>query len=155
MRSTIVAVVVLVLCGCDEKPKAKTLTTAELASLKPGPVRGKLTSEQIKRITRMHEVFAEVDPTPLAEVLENFSRDLNPDSEIAIWEAMATAYGGFVTEHTLTPEGRREAYGLVLVRSAASAEEVLKEPLKVLSRDEARDLLKRYAAPPAPIRVTE
>ncbi|MFT3713790.1 MAG: hypothetical protein QM817_39525 [Archangium sp.] len=156
MRSALImAGVALWLTACDEKPAPQKLTAGDLAALKPAPVRSKLTPSQIDRIKQVHATFAEVDTATLEKTIEDFTRDENPESEIAIWEAMASAYGGFVVDHPLTLDGRREAFALVLTRSAAPEEEVLQTSLKVLTTEQLRDLMRRYHAPPAPIRVAK
>jgi hypothetical protein len=139
--------------SCDRKPVPGTIEVGQLSSLKKGPVRGSLTAAQIERLTSVQRVFAEVDKTPLPEFLEDFSRDLHPDREIAIWEAMAIAYTAFVSEGKTTSAERNEAYSLLLARSGAPTEAVLQTPLKVLTKAEAINLLSRYVGAPEPITV--
>ncbi len=95
-----------------------------------------------------------MDHTPLGETLDDFSRDVHTDQEIAIWEAMARAFSGFVIDRKPSPQAQAEAYSLLLERSGIPTEEVLRRnPLKVLSVAEADDLLQRYVEPPRPIVV--
>lgn len=152
-RAAVAVVALCWLAGCDRKSPPKTLTAGELSSLKPGPIRGALSAEQVERLKRIQQVFAEVDPTPLPKLVEDFSRDEDPDQEIAIWEAMATAYSGFLDAKKTTVAGRQEAFSLLLLRSGSSTATVLERPLKVLTAEEAADLLSRYTDAPVPIKV--
>jgi hypothetical protein len=123
--------------------------------LQPGPVQhDNLTPEQIERITELQDTFREVDPTPLAEWIDDFKRDREPDREIRIYESMAAAYAGFCSGRSLTLEAKREVYQLVLMRSGAPDDEVLaRAALKVLTPTDAREILGLYNAPPSAVQV--
>src|SRR5262245_29705834 len=94
-------------CGSSNAPDSQNASASRTqwvdpAKLQPGPIqRENLTREQVERITRVQEIFKEVDPTPLAEWIDDFKRDLDPDREIRIYEAMAMAYAGFCTGRIL------------------------------------------------------
>jgi hypothetical protein len=73
--------------------KKRKVTMVNLRDLKPGPIRDKgLTQEQKDRIAAIRETFLEMSTDSLAQWLENFMRDLHPEQEIQLWEAMARAY---------------------------------------------------------------
>jgi len=128
---------------------------AKPGQLRPGPIRhATLTPTQIARIEAVQKTFAEFDPSPLDKWIDDFKRDEHPDREIAIYEAMAQAYRGYCSRHTLTREAREEVYGLVLARSGAPDDEVMRgAQLRYLSREDAIDVLRGYTAPPQPILV--
>ena len=150
---TLLAVGLLASCK-GEKPAPQTQWVAT-ESLRPGPVRGGLTPSQIERIGKLQKTFVDVDPTPLAKWIEDFSRDADPDREIRIYEGMAEAYAAYCAGRNLTAEGRSDVYSVVLVRSGAPDSEVLANvKLKTLSLDDAREILRLYPAPPEPITVT-
>jgi len=70
--------------------------------------------------------------------VDNFKRDLNPDRELDIWEAIAKAYTAYCSKRTLSPEAKREVYKVVLLRSMAPESDVLERlELKVLTKDDA------------------
>lgn len=102
----------------------------------------------------MKSVFENVDPTPLAKWIEDFSRDLNPDREIKIWEGMAQPFETFVAKRTLSIQAKKEAFQVVLLRLGASDEETLKhmKPTE-LSEADIKEILSMYSAVPEPIRV--
>jgi len=122
-------------------------------SLRPGPVRrDALSAEQMARVTKLHETLKEVDPSTLDEWVDGFKRDINPDSEIQIWEAIAAAYAGYTGSHKLDAEAKKDVFKVLLVRSAANEEGVLAHvELKVLSKQQAREVMSLYAAPARPI----
>jgi hypothetical protein len=100
-------------------------------------------------------------PAPVAALrlvcekwVDDFKRDRDPDREIAIYETMARAYTGYCTRYPVTTDARIEVYRLVLARSAAPDDEVLRRVrLEVLSREQAEEVLRGYPAPPQPIEV--
>ena len=124
--------------------------------VEPGPIRHtNLTEEQMSRVQRVQKIFNEVDPSPLEKWVEDFKRDVNPDRELAIWEEMATAYETFTSSRSLTPDGKKEVFQVVLMRSAAADEEALKHlELKVLTEKDARAIMALFTTKPQPIRVT-
>ncbi|MDI3283649.1 Fic family protein [Polyangium sp. 15x6] len=120
----------------------------------PDTPQSSLTPEQIKRIEAVQKVFAAIDPSPLEKWLDDFARDANPDREITIYEAMAQAYTSFCSQRSLTLDAQLEVFGLLLMRSGASDDEVLQRAkLEHLSLADARALLRGYSASPHPIRV--
>ena len=125
------------------------------AKISQGPiVHAKLSEEQLARISRLQKTFAEVDPTPLEKWIEDFSRDQDPDREIKIWEGMAQPFEAFTAKHTLTPQGKKEAFQVVMLRSGASESETLSHlKLQVLTEADAKEILAAYREAPEPIRV--
>ena len=128
-----------------------------LADLQPGPIRHvKLDADLEARIRNFEPIFAEVYPKSHEEWLDGVMRDLNPEPEIAIWEAMAAAYQTFTEKHTLTVDARKEAFGLLLMRSAADEQTTLSgAKLRHLSPAEAEEIVKLYSAQPQPVQVIE
>ena len=123
--------------------------------IQPGPIQtANLDDEQIQRITRLQRVFSEVDPTPLEKWIEDFKRDLYPEREIRIWEAMADAYQRYCQSKELSPAAKKEVFSLLLIRSGTSADDVLENvELHILTEDEAKDVLACYSYEPKPIEV--
>jgi len=116
----------------------------DLESLKRGPVRrASLSDVQLARIRRFHEILAEIDGFTLEQRVDGFKRDLNPDSEIEVWEAVAAAFERFCAARRLTHEAQRDVYSLLLRRTMMSEEEALsRSELKGLSKEEAAELLR-------------
>jgi len=122
-------------------------------SLKPGPIRHTaLPPNLLKRAIALEPVFADVYPVTHEKWIEGFRRDAHPENEIAIWEQIAAAYTQFIKDRQVPIAQRREAFGLLLYRSGATAEETLQQAkLKHLTREEARRLVNLYKANPEPI----
>jgi hypothetical protein len=141
--------------GCRDADRSKVQQVSP-GELRAGPIRhDTLTPAQVDRITRLHETFRDVDPTPLSKWLEDFKRDNDPDREIRIYEGMAEAYQAFCTGRDLSHAAKSEAYQVVLLRCGASDEEVLRSTKpQVLTVGEVKEILARYRMPPAPITVT-
>lgn len=58
--------------------------------------KNELTARQVERIRAFKAIVGENDPTSLEEAIDNFSRDRNPDAEIAIWEHIAEVWSSEV-----------------------------------------------------------
>ena len=125
----------------------------ELSDIQPGPIRHKeLSPELTDRAMKVREVVYEVYKTTEEQWLEGFRRDVNPESEIRIWEAIASAYSKFNSRHDLSFEHRKEAFGLLLVRS--STEDVDFSKFKLLSEDLAKEVVSYYLIDAQPIEVS-
>lgn len=124
-----------------------------LKDLKAGDfVHDTLTKQQLENVKRIHSAFSEVMHSTLAETIDKFKRDQHPDREIAIWLKMATAYERFaVQKHIEEYDKKKEAYELLLLRSMASEEHVLRKyRFHYLSVEEVNEVLSYYAEPPLP-----
>jgi hypothetical protein len=144
--------------GCDraDTSSGRKVQSVDPKRMEPGPIRhASLTEEQISRAQRVQKIFSEVDPSPIEKWIEDFKRDANPDRELAIWEGMATAYETFTASKSLTLEGKKEVFRVVLLRSGESDDEVLKHAdLKILTEKDARAIMALFTTKPQPIRVT-
>ena len=121
--------------------------------IQQGPIRhSQLPDAQVERIRKMEPIFAEVYPRSHEEWLDGFQRDLDPEPEIVIWEAMAAAYQGYTGKRSLSKDAKLEVFGLLLVRSAGDEPSTLAgAKLKHLSRAEAEEVLHLYSAAPQPV----
>lgn len=151
-----IAVIVLIAFLVFRKsgPGTQLIRASDL-EFQPGPIRhARLPEPLVARIRNFEPVFAEVYSRTHQEWLDGFQRDINPESEVAVWEAMAVAYQNFTRERALSLEAKSEAFGLLLVRSAADEQQTLSDAkLKYLTRADAEKLLRLYSAPPKPIAV--
>ncbi len=138
-----------------QQPEAPDIKPAAPQNIQPGPIRhASLSPEMDARIRRFEPVFAEVYPRSHDQWLDGFKHDANPEREVAIWEAMAVAYQTFTQKHTLTPDARKEAFGLLVARSAADEQTTLSgAKLSHLSHAEAEELVRLYSAAPKPVEV--
>jgi hypothetical protein len=138
-------------------PPTPEIRDIDPKALQPGPIRHEsLTDEQMARVRKLVDALREVDHSPLEKWVDDFKRDLNPDNEIEIWEAIAKAYASFTGSRSLDQSAKEEVFKLLLLRSMMTPDEALRRvKLKALSEKDARDVLALYGAPPRPITVTK
>ncbi len=146
MRLVISCLLAFLGFGCarqNEKPQPK-IERVNPADLKSNSIQHEqLTEDQLQRVKKLHEIFAEVDKSSLEIWIDNFKRDMNPDKEIAVWERIAKAYTNYVSQKELSLEAKEDVFQTLLMGSMSSDEETIKSlKLKVLSQDEARKILK-------------
>ncbi|HEX8912745.1 MAG TPA: hypothetical protein VF796_10335 [Humisphaera sp.] len=124
-------------------PSSESVDPTQLV---PGPIRhDALSQEQLDRIARLQETFAEVDPSPMDVWIDNFKRDRDPDRELRVWEQMARAYSAFTSSRPLTLAEKKEAFGIVLARSGAPTDQVLPGlRLKHISRSDAAEIMRHF-----------
>ena len=139
--------------ACKESRRASQVQWVDPARVRPGPIRHEqLTSTQVERIKKLQQTFSEVDPSPPEKWIEDFKRDRDPEREIRIYEGMAAAYDAYCSGRTLTLPAKKDVYQVVILRSGATDAEVLPQlKLRVLSLDDAKDILKLYRMDPVPI----
>jgi hypothetical protein len=112
----------------------------------PGPL--------IERIRQLQPIFAEIYPRSNEQWLDGFKRDINPEPEIAIWEAVGAAYTRFNQSRMLNLSAKGEVLGLLILRSSADEESILaKAKLQYLSPAEAQELLRLYSVAPKPLKI--
>lgn len=148
MRLTLASLLAFLIPGCDgakdnQRSDTKVVNTP---ALKPNEIQHEqLSEEQLRRIKKLHETFAEVDKSSLETWIDNFKRDADPDSEIAIWERIARAYMSYCAGRELTLEAKDEVFQTLVMRSLTTEEDAVKRlKLKVLSEDEARRIMSSY-----------
>ena len=126
-----------------QQPKIERVDTA---TMKPGPIQHEqLSDEQLRRITHLHEILAEVDPSSLETWTDNFKRDMHPDQEIAVWERIARAYTTYTSQKNLSLDAKGDVFQTLVLASMSSDEASIKSlKLKVLSEDEARKIMKAF-----------
>jgi T5orf172 domain len=113
-----------------------------------------LSSEQKLRIRIIAETLKEVHPQTYEEWIEGFTRDIKPEREIQIWEQISKAFLKVDRSGNFDKEQRREAFQLLLQRSAESTNSILKDlNLETLSRSAANIILRGYEVPPEPVLI--
>jgi hypothetical protein len=105
--------------------------------LKKGPVQYEKLSEELeKRIRDCFARLAEVDKTPVENLLDDFKRDQNPEREIAVWEAVADAYEAFLKTRKTDPAIRQAAFQVLMQLSMSGGKSL---EVKDLRRDPLTD----------------
>ena len=146
------------LAACDSKPMndkspyEEAKESLKASDIQPGPIRHDHISEELDaRIRKFGAVFAEVYPITHKEWIDGFQRDAVPENEVVIWEQMASAYSKFLESADIDAAARKEAFGLLLVRSSTADIEGRYSELKVLTTDQAKSLVALYDAAPKPV----
>ena len=113
-------------------------------TLRKGPIRHESLSEDfLARVRKFHSMLAEVDGMTIEERVDCFRRDLHPENEIVVWEAIARAFERFCRARDLSADAKRDVYSLLLMRSMTTEAETLKRvDFKALSLDDADKLLR-------------
>lgn len=124
-------------------------------TVQPGPIRhDTLSVDQEQRIKQLKETLRDADPSSLAQWLDDFKRDQDPEREIRVFEGMAQAYTAYCNPRSLTSRAKQEVLQVLAARSEAPEGEVLQHlSLKVLSLAAAKDILRLYKQAPEPITV--
>ena len=131
-------------------PRSKSVRPSDIHL---GPICHQKLSDGLEaRIRKFEPIFAEVYPRTHEGWLDGFQRDVDPEPEVAIWEAMAYAYQSFTKKRSISLDAKKEAFGLLLVRSAGDEQHTLSgATLRHLSRADAEELLRLYSAAPQPV----
>lgn len=128
-------------------------TYIDLDRLIPSPIGTSiLSSDQKQRILIFREIFSTVFPRATKDVLDDFSRDRNPESEIKIWEHMAKAFMKIHTNEFISDDYKEEAYTLLLERTWHSKTNVLiNRQLMHIKEEQAKLILDFYELKPKPL----
>ncbi|WP_445628314.1 GIY-YIG nuclease family protein [Nostoc sp. DSM 114167] len=138
----------------DDPPEVVMLS---VTSLVPSPTGTSLLSDDQKaRVEIIAEIFANIFRDTSDAWIMDFSRDHNPETEIYIWEHIATAFLKIEQVKFLSEEQKKEAFALLLMRSMTSANKVLEQfKLKTFSRKTAKEILREYKVNPRPLVVRQ
>lgn len=154
----IAAIIVCVspLCGNDANTEPPTVKIP-IGRLKPGPVRHEtLTANQLARIATLQRTLAEVDSDPLAKWIDDFRRDVDPERELAIWEAVAKAYSQYCAGKLLSVDAKQDVIKILLLRAEVPEDEAVRQlNTAVFSVEQARGIMRLYSLPAKPIQVYE
>jgi hypothetical protein len=95
-----------------------------LDELKPGPIRhAKLPPALVARIEWLKLTLDEVYPQSMAEWLDGFQRDVNPEPEVVWWERLAHCYVEYSHGQELNSQQKQAAFRVIVKLALGSAEE--------------------------------
>ena len=121
-------------------------------------VHSSLPPELLPRIKATTNIFEPVDGISYEQAVDLYKRDLNPESNLVIWEEMARVYTAFCAARCTSPEERMDVYRTLLLRSMYSPEETINNlQLNVISKAEALSIVSQYKlkAEPIPVMVKQ
>ena len=79
-----------------------------------------LSPEQIARLSRLAEALDEVYPLNREEWVDGFLRDLDPEREMRILEAVAVTYQHFTSAGGMATANKKHLYGALLILSGGA-----------------------------------
>lgn len=136
------------------------VSVAETVTIDPNEVslnehiQSSLPPELLPRIKATTNVFQPVDGISYEQAVDLYKRDLNPESNLIIWEEMARVYTAFCAARCTSPEERIDVYRALLLRSMYSPEETIKKlQLNALNKAEVLSIINQYNLKPEPIPV--
>ncbi|QJP97022.1 GIY-YIG nuclease family protein [Pseudomonas fluorescens] len=129
----------------------------ELKKIKSSPIgTSSISPEQADRIKIIAMLLSKIFPSKVEEWLEDFTRDLDPEREICIWEQITKSYLTIDEIEIASDDLKQEAFALLLHRSTSPTTEVLAEAeLKHFNRKSAKRLLQSYELKPKPLVVVK
>lgn len=101
----------------SEPPKHRP-QLVEAGSLRPGPIRHEVLPDSfVVRARLAHAVLGAAAPVSLAEFLDAFRRDADPESELRIWERIALVTADLTRTRNVTDRERGSLVATLLFAS--------------------------------------
>src|SRR5947209_18336965 len=89
--------------------------------IKPGPIRHQeLPPALVARIEWLRLTLEEVYPQSMAEWLDGFQRDVNPEPEVVWWERLAHCYVEYSQGQELDPREKQAAFRVIIKLALAA-----------------------------------
>jgi hypothetical protein len=96
----------------------------KLEDLTPAPIRHReLPPALVARIDWIRLTLDEVYPQSMAEWLDGFQRDTNPEHEVVWWEWLAHCYVEYSEGQEVSPAQKQAAFRVMMKLALGSAEE--------------------------------
>ena len=155
MRPTIF--IAILLCAFPAPILAQKVITVDPKDIQYSPYRHKdLPAALLKRIRATTDTFEKIDGVTYEQAVDLYKRDLDPESNLVLWEEMVRAYKIFCQGRCVTKPEQMDVYRSLLLRTMFSEEESIKRSkLTVLTLDEARSAMKLYRLAPKPLDVIQ
>nr|WP_315495432.1 hypothetical protein [uncultured Rhodoferax sp.] len=136
---------------------AQKVTTVDPKDVQLSPYKYKeLPPALLKRIKATTDTFEKIDGMSYEQAVDLYKRDLDPESNLVLWEEMVRAYKIFCQKRCATKPEQADVYRSLLLRTMFSEDESIKRSkLAALSIDEARSAMKFYRLAPKPIDVIQ
>ena len=116
-----------------------------LSDLKFGPIRHPvLPGDFIERIKAFKKILSDFDTVSLEQTIDNFKRDADPQSELVIWERIASAFQLYLSHNPTTDSAIRKDIFAVLLSASMGTEEF--ENIKHLTDQQIKHLVNYYRA---------
>ena len=121
-----------------------------------GYVHESLPEKLLIRIKATTDTFEIVDGISYEKAVDLYKRDIDPESNLVIWEEMARVYNRFCEPRCKTSSERTDVYRALLLRSMFPNEEALARlNPKVITASEAKGVISQYKLEAKPIDVIQ
>jgi hypothetical protein len=136
---------------------AQKTVTVDPKDIQLSPYRHKeLPPSLLKRIRITTDAFEKIDGITYDQAVDLYKRDLDPESNLVLWEEMVRAYKEFCKSRCTAKAEQSDVYRSLLLRTMFSEDESVKRSrLSVLTVEEARRAMRLYRLPPKPIDVVQ
>jgi hypothetical protein len=71
--------------------------------------------------------LGDIDSVPIEQTIDNFKRDADPESELVIWERIASTFQLYLSHNPTTDLAIRKGIFAVLLRASMGTEEMWEE----------------------------
>lgn len=121
-----------------------------------GYVHETLPPALLKRIKATTDTFEIVDGISYEKAVDLYKRDIDPESNLVIFEEMARIYNIYCKEKCSSAAERMDVYKVLLLRSMFNSEQALArfQP-NVISKSDAKKIINQYKLEAKPIEVIE
>jgi hypothetical protein len=114
-----------------------------LSDIQPGPIRHPVLPDGfIERIRAFKAILGDVDGASIDQTIDNFRRDVRPESELVIWERITSTFEAYLSRNPTTDRSIRKEVYSVLLGASAGVEEF--EDIKHLSAHQIKQLILSY-----------
>ncbi len=150
-------ILALALSACNEGVSEEN---SEIVRMNPDElshneyVNDELPEPLLLRIKATTDVFEPVDGISYEQAVDMYRRDLDPESNLVIWEQMARVFLVFCETHCDSPERRFEAYKALLLASMLPPDAVMDQlQPQALSSKDVNDIISMYGVAHEPLPV--
>ena len=155
----IVFLVIALLSSCNDKavsdvPKTEVVDPNDISM--GDYIHDSLPEALLIRIKATTDVFEPIDGISYEQAVDLYKRDIDPESNLVIWEEMVRAFQTFCLENCQSMEKKKEVYKVLLLTSMFPEDEVFNqlEP-RILSPEDVKKINSLYTINPQPISVVK
>lgn len=113
-----------------------------------------LPDELLVRIKATTDIFESIDGVSYEQAVDLYKRDLDPESNLVIWEEMVRVYKLFCLSRCSEPTEKADVYRTLLLRSMFNNEETLQRiELQSITKNDALEIITKYKLKAVPISV--
>jgi len=154
MKFSYISLLMIISLGCFAEDKVVEMDPNDIQM--NGYVHKALPEELLVRIKATTDTFEIVDGMSYEKAVDLYKRDLDPESNLVIWEEMARVYNLFCKSRCDTAAERMDVYRALLLRSMLPNEQALARlQAKVITASEAANIVSQYKLEAMPIDVIQ